>query len=89
MNDPADPAGPLALAEVLSAGREARVSAIRRRTPIARLRRPREPHHQPPVLDPIRAEEEAMDRLYGERTGTVSACTARPPVTARGARKGA
>jgi hypothetical protein len=38
----------------------------------------REEQHR--VIAPLAAEEEALTRLYGTRTGTVSSWTTRPPV---------
>lgn len=45
---------------------------------LRRLLGERRAHHSP--FDPVAYEEVAMSQLYGERTGTVSASPAQPPL---------
>jgi hypothetical protein len=47
----------------------------------------REPHVPRFEPSPAAIEEEAANRLYGERTGTVHASPASPPVPPRAARR--
>jgi hypothetical protein len=72
LKDPANPLGPAALATV------AGPRAVRLRSRRVSSPRRREPQEQAALT-----EDEAMERLYGQRTGTVSASTTRPPLGRR------
>jgi hypothetical protein len=75
MTERSNPTGPAETSALI--GREATAERAVRQGPL-RPRWRRQVHY--PVIDPVLAEEEAIARLYGERTGTVNPSPAQPPL---------